>query len=555
MQPVHDERRRVPVGRFRFLASILGALAARGATPRTGTCLPRSPAPLRFTAPSGPRIDFRHGLLGLILVVLPVCGDNGEEPGGAGETDTSTSTNGRTDATSETSGASDASGTTKGATSSGAGTSSETTGQGQEVCGDGTQEGEELCDDGNDVDDDGCDADCFPSAVQSVSAGDRHTCALLRTGSIRCWGFGGGGQLGYGNTDSVGDDEEPRLAGSVGLGEPATAVATGRAHTCALLASGVVNCWGENDVGQVGVPGADAIGDDEHPQDAPAVEIGARAVDLVAGYEHTCALTEDSEVVCWGEGAYGRLGYSNEAVVGDDESPASVGSVDLSGDVTYKVAAGWRHTCALGSAGTLRCWGLNNKGQLGLGNTANIGDDETPSSVDPIDVGGSVSHATGGGAMTCAVLDGGVARCWGSGFGGALGSASMEDLGDDESPLSIAPLSVGGSVVQLSAGEFHACVVLEGGAVRCWGVGSAGRLGYGDEEDIGDDELPGSVGPVDVGAKAIAVSAGTWHTCAVLADGALRCWGQGADGRLGYGNEAHVGDDESPASVGDVPVI
>jgi len=88
-------------------------------------------------------------------------------------------------------------------------------------------------------------------------------------------------------------------------------------------------------------------------------------------------------------------------------------------------------------------------------------------------------------------------------------------------------------------------------SARCWGDGSRGRLGYASATDVGDDEAPGSVGPVDLGAgrTAVAIAAGGAHTCARLDDGNVRCWGEGAGGRLGYCNESAVGDDEAPGSV------
>ncbi|MBW3536082.1 MAG: hypothetical protein KY453_12855, partial [Gemmatimonadetes bacterium] len=100
----------------------------------------------------------------------------------------------------------------------------------------------------------------------------------------------------------------------------------------------------------------------------------------------------------------------------------------------------------------------------------------------------------------------------------------------------------------------HTCALLDDGNVRCWGYGAHGRLGYTRTNDIGDDETPGSVGPVDLGAgrTAVAVSAGGRHTCARLDDGSVRCWGAGFTGRLGYCDERDIGDDETPASVGPV---
>ncbi|MEQ9092878.1 MAG: hypothetical protein RLN63_02110, partial [Miltoncostaeaceae bacterium] len=116
-------------------------------------------------------------------------------------------------------------------------------------------------------------------------------------------------------------------------------------------------------------------------------------------------------------------------------------------------------------------------------------------------------------------------------------------------PVDLGP---GRTATAISAGDFHTCAVLDTGEVRCWGMGSAGQLGYGNLNAIGDDETPASAGPVDLGPgrMALAISADALHTCAILDSGRLRCWGFGGDGQLGYGNTATIGDDETPAAAG-----
>jgi alpha-tubulin suppressor-like RCC1 family protein len=113
-------------------------------------------------------------------------------------------------------------------------------------------------------------------------------------------------------------------------------------------------------------------------------------------------------------------------------------------------------------------------------------------------------------------------------------------------------VDVGGSVEAITAGGSHTCALLVGGAVRCWGDGTF--VGYGNGETIGDDETPASAGDVDVGGRVVQISAGRTHTCAVLDGGAVRCWGHGAYGELGYASTEWIGDDELPASAGDVKV-
>jgi alpha-tubulin suppressor-like RCC1 family protein len=138
---------------------------------------------------------------------------------------------------------------------------------------------------------------------------------------------------------------------------------------------------------------------------------------------------------------------------------------------------------------------------------------------------------------------------------GYLGYGHGNNIGDDETPASAGDVNVGGAAVELTAGPFHTCARLDTGAARCWGLGPDGQLGYGNTNVIGDDETPAAAGDVDVGGSVVGIAAGGVHSCAVLGTGAVRCWGWGYLGVLGYGNTDSIGDDETPASAGDVPLF
>ena len=396
-----------------------------------------------------------------------------------------------------------------------------------------------------------------------LDAGFAHTCAVLAAGTVRCWGAGTSGRLGYASQASIGDDEVPRSAGPVdlGLGRTARAIAAGTLHTCAILDDGTVRCWGSGASGRLGYGTTDDIGDDETPAAAGPVNLGAgrTAKAITAGNAHTCAILDNGSVRCWGDGSSGRLGYGNAATIGDDETPGAAGPVNLgAGRTAVAITAGNAHTCAILDDGTVRCWGDGSSGQLGYGNTNAIGDDETPGSAGPVDLGaGHTATAIAAGSFhTCAVLDDGSVRCWGGGGSGRLGYGNADTVGDDEAPGSVGPvnLGTGRTAKAIAAGDQHTCAVLDTGAVRCWGEGSAGQLGYGNGDAIGDDETPATAGPVDIGSgrTARAIAAGSFHTCALLDTGAVRCWGDGGNGRLGYGATATIGDNEAPASAGPV---
>jgi alpha-tubulin suppressor-like RCC1 family protein len=383
--------------------------------------------------------------------------------------------------------------------------------------------------------------------VVGVSAGKDHTCAVLRGGALRCWGNGANGRLGNRGVDTLGDDERAVEVGDVDVGGPVADVAAGGTHTCALLESGAVRCWGMARLGQLGYPVFNQIGDDDFPTRVSAVDLGGAAYDVVAGADHTCALLGGGRVRCWGWGAWGRLGYGNTASVGDDEAPAVAGDVPVGGPARA-LSAGDHHTCALLESGAVRCWGFGNHGRLGYGGLDHIGDDETPASAGDVSLGGPVESIASGAAHTCAVMVGGNVRCWGFGNNGRLGTGATDHIGDDELPSAVPVVDLGARARMLSAGAAHTCAVTDEREVRCWGAFAGGRLGYGNREAIGDDETPASAGSVPVGAPVIAVAAGGVHTCALLDGGGVRCWGDGAQGRLGTATVQSVGEDE-PASA------
>ncbi len=409
-------------------------------------------------------------------------------------------------------------------------------------------------------------------AAGGVDAGGLHSCAVLVAGNVRCWGYGANGQLGYANTDTIGDDETPASVGpvSLGAGHTARAIAAGDYHTCAILDDGSVRCWGYGADGRLGYANTNDVSD---PSSVGPVDLGGhRAQAVTAGSAHTCAILDDGSVRCWGYGGGGlprdgRLGYGNTDNVGDNETPGSLGPVKLGGRAVA-ISAGGTHTCAILDDGNVRCWGRNDSGQLGYGNRTWIGDTPTttPDTAGPVNLGtGHTAKAiSAGGAHTCAVLDDGNVRCWGDGSAGQLGYANTNNVGDAPAttPDTAGPVDLGPrrTAVAISAGDAHTCAILDDGNVRCWGSAANGRLGYptldrfGNQDNVGDNETPGSVGPVDLGAgrTATAISAGGQHTCARLDDGHVRCWGKGADGRLGYCNTDSIGDNESPGSVGPV---
>jgi alpha-tubulin suppressor-like RCC1 family protein len=416
----------------------------------------------------------------------------------------------------------------------------------------------------------------------TVVAGGTHSCALAASGSVRCWGWNGFGQLGLGDVanrgDGPGEMHGALPAVALGTGRTATSLAAGRLHTCAVLDDGSVRCWGMNQYGQLGVGDTDVRGDEpgEMGDALPVVDVGTgrTATALTAGYDHTCALLDDGSVRCWGSNGSGQLGLDEGLTdpVGDEGGEVGDALVDVdlgAGRTATAISAGGLHTCALLDDGSLRCWGRNDFGQLGLEDAEGRGDqsDEMGDALPTVDLGPGhdVAAIAAGENHTCAVLDDGSLRCWGDNTLGTLGlgitgggeGGTGLPVGDEPGEMGAAlppvDLGAGHEVTAITGGQAHTCALLDDRSLRCWGANGEGQLGLGDTtsrgrfpEDMGD-ELPA----VDLGTgrTAVAVVAGGSHTCAVLDDGSTRCWGWGGEGRLGLGDELARGDE--PGEMGD----
>jgi alpha-tubulin suppressor-like RCC1 family protein len=387
------------------------------------------------------------------------------------------------------------------------------------------------------------------TGINSIRAGESHTCVLFNNGTVRCWGLNTWGQLGYENTLTIGDDELPYTAGDVELVGTGAKLAVGGRHTCALLDNGLVRCWGNNTYGQLGYNTTEHVGDGEAIASYGYVNLGGLAVKLAAGYEHTCALMETGNVRCWGRNNFGQLGYGDLNNVGDNEQPFSKGDVSVGG-VVKDIVAGGSHTCALLDTGKVRCWGYNSFGQLGNSNTSNnVGDSDLPSATATVNVGGTVLQLSAGKFHTCALLSTGNVRCWGYNAFGQLGYGNGTNV---SVPVLAGDVSMGGHVLQVAAGDFHTCALLSTGGIKCWGNGAWGRLGYGTTATL--SAPPTATVDLD-GSTAFQIATGSNHTCALLSTGAARCWGRNISGQLGYGNIDDLGDHELPSSAGDIKVL
>jgi alpha-tubulin suppressor-like RCC1 family protein len=343
--------------------------------------------------------------------------------------------------------------------------------------------------------------------AKAIGLGYDHACALTPEGGVKCWGLNKFGGLGNGKTS---DSKKP--VDVVGLSHGVKAIAVGGLHTCALTSEGGVKCWGYNENGQLG---DGTITNSSTPVEVIGLSSGVKAIS--SGARHTCAILSSGGLKCWGDNQFGALG--NGSTQG---SNVPVDVAGLSSGVKA-VTAGSLSTCAITEDGGVKCWGSNQEGELGNG-TQN-------DQIRPVDViglqGGIVSVAMGAGGSTCTLDSNGRVMCWGGNDYGQLGKKASEA---SATPTEVANLPDGVEVISL--GWYHSCVMTREGSIQCWGRNSDGELGNGKNAN--------SSTPVDVvgltsGAQFLC--AAYTHTCAINSAGLAVCWGSNEYGSLGDGTE------------------
>ena len=288
----------------------------------------------------------------------------------------------------------------------------------------------------------------------------------------------------------------------------AVAVAAGWFHTCAITPLGGLECWGDNRAGQLG----DGTKDSRSLPGAVA-NLGSGVLAVTAGNDHTCAITTESGVMCWGKNSGFQLGNGSPS-----ESLVPTPTFGLASGVDA-ISAGNAHNCAL-SSGLLECWGNNNAGQLGDNNAPNAA--STPVEVEGLSSG--VAAVSAGTAFTCAIKTGGALECWGDNFHNQLGDGTTTQR---NVPNPVFDLDSG--VTAVAAGNQHTCAVL-GGESLCWGEGSLGQLGTGSQAD---ESTPAAVATLASNTETVA--AGRSFTCWLKTNGGVVCAGANGLGSLGDG--------------------
>ncbi|MFO0665450.1 MAG: hypothetical protein U0174_15955 [Polyangiaceae bacterium] len=425
------------------------------------------------------------------------------------------------------------------------------------------------------------DADTADYPVE-MSLGDFHTCALYKRGDVRCWGLGLYGQLGQGNTANVGIaragmENLPRI--DLPANDPAVAISAGGFRTCAALQSGRLLCWGW-DGGEFGVPagvlgytGAVPNARGDAPGEIASLPTGGvlaankavKRVSVSLG-AHTCAWNDMNQVWCWGQNDHGQLGTGDKQErVGGPAGLTNLVAVAIgAGDagamnLSAQFAVGNRHSCAIvPPSGTVRCWGANASPFLGL-----LGaESNTPFATTPFDSkvthdGAQAVQIGAGQYHTCALLktqaNTFAVRCWGTNDYGQLGTNSTVYYGGvpgnygsySVEKMKLLPQVVfpqGATADLIAVGPFHNCARMQSDhkKVVCWGRNNAGQLGDGAAGDAlvrGNSSLNSvaSAPPLTFPSRVVRLAAGgdnvsgKGHSCALLEDHSMWCWGNNGD--------------------------
>ncbi|MDF1654215.1 MAG: hypothetical protein P1U34_03800 [Coxiellaceae bacterium] len=340
------------------------------------------------------------------------------------------------------------------------------------------------------------------------STSDAFPFYIQRHGSIKCWGYNHWGQLGDGTR------EDRKQATESPFTSNTTQLVSGNSHTCRLTTDGRVQCWGANFFGE--------LGDGTTNSSTRPVQVAniTDAVSLAAGTYHTCALLKSGEVKCWGRNNGGQIGDNSYE---DRHLPVSVHS--LSTGVTA-IAAGSHHTCALLRSGHMKCWGANDFGQLGDSTTLT-----RPAPVAVSNLSTNRLHVVSiaaGKFNSCAILSNSTMKCWGDNFRGQLGIGNTDKL--KTTPQLVQGL-IGNKVAAVAIGVFHICAQTNAGGMYCWGYNTDGQLGLGNFDRL--KTLPQQVPGLVYGV--VGISATDYGTCAIKSGGKVLCWGENYYGEVGDG--------------------
>lgn len=352
----------------------------------------------------------------------------------------------------------------------------------------------------------------------SLEGGSEHTCVSTSDGSVYCWGQNSSGQLGDGTGTSSPIPVQVVSTGGIGYLTNVKQVSTGTSHTCAVKNDGTVWCWGLNTYGCLGNGSNTSQNSPVQVKGVGNIGFLTNISKVAAGESHTCAISNDGYVYCWGYGAFGPLGNNSSSSYNYPVRVIdSTGSGYLSNIIDISTSD--RYSCAVKGDGTGWCWGLGNWGQIGDGT-------QTESNLIPKQVSQVTTFTqidAGIHGHSCGVTSGKEVYCWGWGDYGSMGNGTNNAY--QTTPTQVININ---DAKEVSAGYYHSCAVRDNGTVACWGGGDDGQLGNGTNTHTVNTYVT-----VSNLSDAIKVTSGAKHSCALKSDGTVVCWGNDGSGRLG----------------------
>ncbi len=341
-----------------------------------------------------------------------------------------------------------------------------------------------------------------------------HSCMILENGSAMCWGNGINGQLGNEQYSSIDEGISYAYSPIFVTGDYSfKSISAGGYHTCGVLTNESGLCWGSNSLGELGNGGVTA-------SKIPVFVSGnynfssiQASSDYVAGGGHTCGLLTNGSAVCWGYGGNGQLGG------GSTPETETVPSFVSGGYTFSKISLRSSYSCGILINGSALCWGNNEYGTLGNG--------QTSSSSEPVFVSGNYIFKSLSTSMqhVCGVLANGSAVCWGYNADGRLGNGS-------NTGYSSVPIFVSGNYefIIINSGDTFSCGILNNGSAVCWGNGEEWGA-------LGGDNSNTPVFVFDNNYNFSTINPGRGFTCGILTNSSAICWGYGSSGQLGNGQE------------------
>lgn len=405
-----------------------------------------------------------------------------------------------------------------------------------------------------------------------VKTGQYFACVLYDEGSLKCWGWNGNGQLGQGSTSAIGDTSL-EVGGAnpfvnLGTGRTVSKFSVGGAHACAILDNNELKCWGAGGNGRLGYGNTTSKGDNANEMGDNLLPVnlgtGRTAVEVVAGGSHTCALLDNASVKCWGSGTAGKLGKGSTASLGDaaNEMGDNLLPIDLgTGRTATKIVAGLDYVCAILDNGTVKCWGENQRGQLGKDSTNDLGDGagEMGDSLTAVNIGAgrTATDIIGLYETVCVKRDNNTMICWGRNNLGQVGkgntagaNAAIGDAGGEMAAIASINMNTGfGTLSTIFSMGRVVCAMDTLNVVKCWGSNAYGQLLKGNVTNVNAPTAAAMT--FGTGLVPVKIQSYLDSICVLFTNDRIKCFGRARTGTAGQVNGVLL-NGSTENSLGDV---